>query len=75
MEAYECRFELQPLYCSECGAYIGVLGTCEDDAWCEACNSKALQAESNKPDARSGSDWIYNSVEPKSARIITKEPR
>lgn len=54
----ECKFELAPLNCSECGAYIGVLGTCEDSAWCERCNSKALRAYDEG--ARSGHDLVYS---------------
>lgn len=42
--ATECKFELKPLNCASCGAYIGDLGTCEDFAICSACNSKVLSA-------------------------------
>jgi hypothetical protein len=71
----ECRFELGPLSCSECGAFIGVLGTCEDSAWCEKCNSKTLAATLNDPNARSGSDLIYSPIEPYGPLSITKERR
>lgn len=36
----ECRFELVPLYCIDCGAAIGELGTCDDRAWCRVCSSR-----------------------------------
>jgi hypothetical protein len=35
----ECRFDLKPLECANCGAYIGELGTCEDSAVCDNCLS------------------------------------
>lgn len=54
----ECQFELQPLTCMECGAFIGDLGTCEDAAWCERCNSVRLRAYEDG--ARSGHDIIYS---------------
>jgi hypothetical protein len=40
----ECKFELQPLNCIQCGGYVGELGTCEDFAVCSACNTKVLKA-------------------------------
>lgn len=40
----DCKFELSPLNCSQCGSYIGELGTCEDFAICSACNTKVLKA-------------------------------
>lgn len=33
----ECQFELKPLRCADCGAFIGTLGTCEDFAVCDRC--------------------------------------
>lgn len=57
-EVSECKFDLQPLYCGECGAYIGTLGTCDDFAWCERCNSKRLRAY--EAGARSGHDLVYS---------------
>lgn len=60
MDDNECRFELQPLYCIDCGAFIGNLGTCEDWAWCERCNSRRL-AHAKK----SGYDVIYSPQEEK----------
>lgn len=54
----ECKFDLQPLNCDECGAYVGVLGTCEDFAWCERCNSKMLRLYDSG--ARSGHDLVYS---------------
>jgi hypothetical protein len=39
----ECKFDLVPLYYDECGAYVGVLGTCEDRAWCDTCHSRSLR--------------------------------
>lgn len=54
----ECRFEQQPLYCDECGAYVGVLGTCEDHAWCDNCHLKSLrQYEQGE---RYGYDLVYS---------------
>ena len=35
--AKECQFDLKPLHCSNCGAFIGDLGTCEDQALCGPC--------------------------------------
>lgn len=58
----ECKFELQPLYCIDCGAFVGDLGTCEDFAWCEQCNSKRLSALGEE---RSGYDMIYSPQEEK----------
>lgn len=60
MSSEECKFDLQPLSCIDCGAFIGDLGTCEDLAWCEACNSKRLDAYGMK---RSGYDLIYSPQE------------
>lgn len=54
----ECKFEQQPLNCIDCGAFIGVLGTCEDFAWCERCNSKRLNTGE-----RSGHDIVYSPQE------------
>jgi DNA-directed RNA polymerase subunit RPC12/RpoP len=56
----ECKFDLQPLYCDECGAFVGNLGTCEDHAWCERCNSRILATLEVKP---SGYDLIYSPQE------------
>lgn len=57
-ETNECKFELQPLYCDECGAYVGALGTCEDRAWCNACNSKVLK--DYNIGKRNGYDAVYS---------------
>lgn len=54
----ECQFELQPLYCGQCGAYVGVLGTCEDFAVCDTCQSKDLR--DYEQGARRGHDLIYS---------------
>ena len=36
----ECRFELVPLYCIDCGAATAELGTCDDHVWCRVCSSR-----------------------------------
>jgi hypothetical protein len=54
----ECRFELQPLYCGSCGAFIGSLGTCEDYAVCDRCQSQDLKDYENG--ARHGYDLVYS---------------
>lgn len=55
----ECRFEQVPLNCSQCGAFIGTLGTCEDVAVCDTCNTKAQRKFS--PDTKTtGFDVIYS---------------
>jgi hypothetical protein len=54
----ECQFEQQPLYCSDCGAYIGVLGTCEDFAQCDRCASRILRQYDEG--ARQGFDVVYS---------------
>lgn len=33
----QCQFEIGPLYCGDCGAYIGEEGTCRDYATCKKC--------------------------------------
>lgn len=33
----QCQFEIKPLYCDDCGAYIGEEGTCQDYATCRNC--------------------------------------
>lgn len=58
MEAGECRFEQQPLLCDWCGAFVGVLGTCEDYAVCDACQSRDLRDYDNG--ARRGHDLVYS---------------
>lgn len=57
----ECKFEQEPLNCIDCGAFVGVLGTCDDFAWCEMCNSKRLSAYD--ANARSGHDIVYSPQE------------
>lgn len=57
----ECKFELEPLYCGECGAYIGVLGTCEDVGWCDNCHSRSLR--NYEAGDRFGYDLIYSPQE------------
>jgi len=54
----ECKFDLVPLNCDECGAFVGVLGTCEDHAWCDACHSKSLQ--NYDAGDRRGYDLVYS---------------
>ena len=54
----ECKFELHPLNCAQCGAFIGVLGTCEDYAVCDRCQSQDLRDYANG--ARRGHDLIYS---------------
>lgn len=54
----ECKFEQQPLYCGQCNAYIGVLGTCEDFAVCDKCNSRDLR--DFETGARHGHDVVYS---------------
>lgn len=58
MEAGECRFEQQPLYCTNCSAYIGVLGTCDDFAVCDNCQSRDLYKY--EEGARRGHDLVYS---------------
>lgn len=70
---HECKFDLQPLSCSECGAFIGTLGTCDDTAWCEKCNSKALRARLSNPAAHSGYDLIYSLIDADEPLQVTKE--
>lgn len=43
----ECRFVLQPLHCSLCGAYVNELGTCEDqkNVFCKRCFKKMFGEE------------------------------
>jgi hypothetical protein len=71
----ECRFELQPLYCLECGAATGLLGTCDDAVWCERCNSARLRAYDEG--ARTGHDLVYSPREEtgKSPMHVAKVPR
>lgn len=54
----ECKFELKPLYCDQCGAFVGVLGTCEDFAVCDTCQSRDLTDYENG--ARRGHDLVYS---------------
>lgn len=70
----ECQFEQVPLNCDECGAFVGVLGTCDDHAWCEHCNSKVLR-EHDKG-MRSGYDLVYSPQEEKGKppMHVTKVP-
>ena len=39
----ECKFDLKPLHCAKCGAYIGELGTCDDVAYCGHCDGAGLK--------------------------------
>lgn len=39
----ECRFDLKPLRCTKCGAYMGELGTCDDVAYCGKCDGGGLE--------------------------------
>lgn len=63
MNDNECKFDLQPLYCDYCGAYIGVLGTCEDYALCDTCQSRDLKHWDEG--ARRGYDLVYSPREEK----------
>lgn len=54
----ECRFEQQPLSCCQCSAFIGVLGTCEDFAVCDKCQSQDLKDYDSG--ARRGHDLVYS---------------
>lgn len=54
----ECRFDLKPLHCAQCGAYIGELGTCEDEAVCGHCDSRGLEPWQDE-DMVIGVDTVY----------------
>lgn len=57
-EEQECKFELQPLNCGQCGAFVGVLGTCEDYAFCDNCQSRDLRHYEDGD--RRGHDLVYS---------------
>ena len=48
----ECRFELKPLHCSRCGAFLNEEGTCEDEqgAFCGPCSVEYFGLENIKTD-------------------------
>ena len=54
----ECRFDLKPLHCAKCGAFIGQLGTCDDVAYCGKCDSAGLKP-SQDDDTIIGVDTVY----------------
>lgn len=54
----ECQFDLQPLNCAQCGAYIGTFGTCEDFAVCGNCSTKHLERYVKERHTRA--DLVYS---------------
>jgi hypothetical protein len=68
----ECRFELMPLHCSLCGAYLNQEGTCEDQehAFCSNCAKQEFDSISTDHIWQPNYDNLDEKGEPKTFKPI-----